>query len=645
MRRMVLILSLAVIIAVLLIAVPVWAESTTLDTGVTGVGCDTTGVNAGARCGCGQGEKADPVTRLSPDIVEANIDAVRATIRAQNLSWHAGYTSLADLPIEVRHGMRGVRHKNNPAPVKARPPDIAIIEGMESLPISFDWRSNGGDWTTPVKDQRNCGSCWAFAVTGVFESYWERYNNNPGLNPNFAEQYLVSCDWDEWGCDGGTNDALGYFMDEVGHSGGVGTVTESCFPYEARDMICKDLTGCTRYTLPPGGDWFYIRSNPNLIPTVDEIKATVYQYGPVSVYIYASDDFDYYEGGIFEEPGATGQTNHAVVIVGWGNDPSKGKDYWIVKNSYGTSWGENGWFRIYTDQCRVGEGAAYLTMGTTPQGPGITSISPTSASAGGQGFTLTVNGRNFASGSTVFWDGTELVTTFGSSSRLTAQVTASLISDPGTATVTVENPDGSSSSGVSFTISDTPGPVITSLDPTSVQAGGASFTLTIRGTYFIPDSVVTWNGVEKATTYTSSRLLTARIERADIASEGTASVTVSNEAGGGGTSNTKSVTISSRRNPVPRISGLSPRYVLAGRGEFSVLVRGSNFIQGSKVRWNRSDRTTTYHSSTMLRARIRSTDIIRPGSYAITVFNPLPGGGTSNQYPFAVVSVGSSIAK
>jgi hypothetical protein len=590
---------------------------------------------------------AAPAARLSPDVVESNLAKVRETIRTYNLSWRAGYTSLADLPRETYRAMLGVKHQDPSVPVKARPPGTVTIEGLKGLPTSFDWRSNGGDWTTPVRDQRSCGSCWAFAVIGAFESYWERYNNNPGLNPDFSEQYLVSCDGDEWGCGGGTNDAFGYLLDEVGDSGGVGTVEEGCFPYEARNVWCKDLSGCTRYTLPSGGDWFYINSNPNLIPSVDEIKATVYQYGPVSVYIYASDNLEYYDGGIYEEPGASGETNHAVVIVGWGNDPSKGKDYWIVKNSWGTYWGESGWFRIYTDQCRVGEGAAYLTMGSTTQGPGLTSISPTSASAGGQDFTLTVSGRNFASGSTVLWDGTDLVTTFDSAARLTAQVTASLIADPVTATVTVENPDGSSSSGLTFTVREVAvsDPVITSLDPTSVQAGGSSFTLTVRGSAFIPESVVTWNGIDKTSTYSSSRLLTTKIERADIASEGTASVTVSNEAGGGGTSNTMSVTISGRRNPVPRISSLSPRYTLTGRGELSVLVRGNNFVQGSKVRWNRSDRTTTYISSTMLRVRIRGTDIMRPSSNSITVYNPSPGGGTSNQYPFSVVRGGWSIAK
>ena len=266
--------------------------------------------------------------------------------------------------------------------------------------------------------------------------------------------------------------------------------------------------------------------------------------------------------------------------------------------------------------------------------PSITSISPTSATAGGAAFTLTVTGTNFISGSVVRWGGASRTTTYSSSTQLTASISADDISPGGTVAVTVFNPTpgGGTSGGSNFTINN-PVPTVTSLSPSSATAGSGDFTLTVNGTNFVNGSVVTWNGADRTTTFVNSGQLTASITAADIATADTAGVTVFNPAPAGGISNTMNFPVN---NPVPTLSWLSPSSATAGGGAFTLAVRGTNFISGSSVRWGGASRTTTYVSSTQLTAATTAGDISSAGTVAVTVFNPAPGGGTSSALSFNV---------
>ncbi len=271
--------------------------------------------------------------------------------------------------------------------------------------------------------------------------------------------------------------------------------------------------------------------------------------------------------------------------------------------------------------------------------PGLTSLNPSSASVGGQAFTLAVNGTNFVPGATIQWNGANRVTTFASSTQLTTQVPSSDLSTAGTATVRVVNPapGGGQSGTLNFSIqAPSPIPRLTGISPDSVQAGGAGFTLTVNGTGFVSGSVIRFNGNSLVTTFVSATQLTAPVTAADIANAGTASITVFNPAPGGGTSNALLMTISQAPNPVPSISGLNPATVTAGGAAFTLTVTGSGFVPASIVRFNGGDRPTTFVSSTELRAAISAGDIINGGSAPITVFNPAPGGGTSNPFPLTI---------
>ncbi len=181
-----------------------------------------------------------------------------------------------------------------------------------------------------------------------------------------------------------------------------------------------------------------------------------------------------------------------------------------------------------------------------------------------------------------------------------------------------------------------PVPTLTSPGPSSATAGGAAFTLTVTGTNFTSSSVVRWNGFNRTTTYGSPTQLTAAITAADIATAGSATVTVYNPTPGGGTSNGKSFTITQANNPVPTLTSLGPSSATAGGAAFTLTVTGTNFTSSSVVRWNGFNRTTTYGSPTQLTAAITAADIATAGSATVTVYNPTPGGGTSSGMSFTI---------
>ena len=255
--------------------------------------------------------------------------------------------------------------------------------------------------------------------------------------------------------------------------------------------------------------------------------------------------------------------------------------------------------------------------------PNVTSLSPGSTSVPVD-FTLTVNGSNFTSDSVVRWNGSDRTTSFVSGGQLTAQISAADVSVVGTATVTVFTFAGGNSNPATFTVI---GPVINSLTPASASAGGPAFTLTVDGSDFASGAVVRWNGADRTTTFVNSGQLTAAITSGDIAAAGTPTVTVVNP--GGVTSSGATFTVLA-----PSISSLSPAGASAGGSGFTLTVNGTDFVNGSVVRWNGADRTTTFVNSGQLTAAITAGDIAAPGTATVTVMNP--GGGTSSGVAFGI---------
>jgi sugar lactone lactonase YvrE len=267
--------------------------------------------------------------------------------------------------------------------------------------------------------------------------------------------------------------------------------------------------------------------------------------------------------------------------------------------------------------------AATFTIHPAP--PTITSLSPDTAIAGGAGFTLTINGTYFTSSATASWGSTTLVTTYVSANKLTAAVPASLIATAGQASVTVKT-IGGITAGTTFTIIQ-PMATITSLSPNTAATGSGAFVLTVKGTNILPGAIVHWNNLALTSIWVSPSEIAAVVLPAQIATAGTASVTVSTSAG---TSNAETFTITS---PPPTITSLSPDTASAGGAAFLMIIEGSSFTANATVSWGGTTLATIFVSSDELAATVPASLIATAGKASVTVKT---AGGTSAAFTFTI---------
>ena len=176
-------------------------------------------------------------------------------------------------------------------------------------------------------------------------------------------------------------------------------------------------------------------------------------------------------------------------------------------------------------------------------------------------------------------------------------------------------------------------PVLTSLLPGGANAGDPAFLLTVVGSGFVDGALVRWDGSDRPTTFVSSSEIDGTIDASDLAAGKTVQVTVRNP--GGGISNALAFAVD---NPVPTLSSLSTTNVTGGGAAFTLTALGSSFVPSSVVRWNGSDRATTYVSSTELQAAIPASDLATGGDAPVTVFNPAPAGGLTSALSLRVSS-------
>ena len=163
-----------------------------------------------------------------------DFDSVNDILRKGGARWTSGKTRFTGMPTERKKQFLGLR--NRLAAGLPQTPARSASTGSPDrlLPASFDWRNNGGDWVTRVKDQGPCGSCWAFAAAGQFESILRIYSGSPDTPANLSEQFMVSCCNLNWGCYGGATATTFDFMLEDG------VPPERCFPYVADDVSCSN---------------------------------------------------------------------------------------------------------------------------------------------------------------------------------------------------------------------------------------------------------------------------------------------------------------------------------------------------------------------------------------------------------------------
>ncbi len=246
---------------------------------------------------------------------------------------------------------------------------------LGTTPASFDWRNqNGQNWMTSVKNQGACGSCWAFASTGAVEGAYNIQSSNPNLDLDLSEEYLVSdCySWGSYGncCGGSYTSALAYVRDN-------GVPDEGCMPYVDQSSCTCGASCDTNCTYRANGACsdatcanrcsnYQTRSvkisSVAAVPS-GQMKQYLVDKGPLVVAMGVGSGY----GGTFDSQGVYHCTidsgaNHAVLITGY-NDAG---GYWIVKNSWGSTWNGDGYFKVGYGECAIESSAYYVTVSTSP---------------------------------------------------------------------------------------------------------------------------------------------------------------------------------------------------------------------------------------------------------------------------------------
>jgi len=279
-----------------------------------------------------------------------NYDQIEAH-NSQNLGYTLGLNQFSHMTLSEFHDfvhLGGTRpahlRKSSGEKVHSAPLDTA------TLPAAVDWVSEGA--VTEVKNQGNCGSCWAFATVASLEG---AYYLKTGNLLEFAEQQLVSCDDVDAGCNGGwMEDAYTWIQQNKG------LTTEDQYPYTSGDSASSGTCVASGYTNV--ADSAPSSFTDVTTESVDAMMSAVAQQ-PVAIAIQANQlTFQSYKSGVFTGRCGT-NLDHGVTVVGYGTDD--GVDYWKVKNSWGTTWGEGGYIRISkdsTNKCGVLSAGVYPNL-------------------------------------------------------------------------------------------------------------------------------------------------------------------------------------------------------------------------------------------------------------------------------------------
>jgi len=283
------------------------------------------------------------------------LSLIKDNIEEKGLMWEANFNPKFILSDEQAKSLCGL--KGTP-PEKSRPVPEPVGDKF-LYPDSFDWRDiNGNNYITDIKDQgSSCGSCWAFAALSAFEGAINAYYNNPDIDADLSEQDLISCAVPD-GCCGANSGEIGEMFSEFFVERRIPTEQE--FEYQACDAINPPPSDCGSidcdYAVPCSwqGDeyWLIEEGRLNIILSPYYFKNAIMSLGPIEVGMLVYDDFFSYSGGIYQHPDSDDWLGgHAVTLVGWGKED--GLEYWIVKNSWGEDWGEDGYFRIAMGNCSI----------------------------------------------------------------------------------------------------------------------------------------------------------------------------------------------------------------------------------------------------------------------------------------------------
>ena len=275
-----------------------------------------------------------------------------ATLKQEKTTFTTGITKFSDMTKQEFAKIYLNLNYDAMAMANFEPTTVKV---KNAAPDSFDWRYEGR--VSDVKNQASCGSCWAFATVANLEGL---YYANKYVMKTFSEQMLVDCDTSDSGCNGGL---MQYSFTWLKNNGGI--MEDKDYPYTAVDGTCKKDS--SKYVDMKITGYKKLGSSWSTWSAVDEeeVKEFLYETGPLAIALNA-DYLSSYTGGIVDYSSSqcpSSGINHAVTLVGYGTDESSGMDYWIIKNSWGSDWGEYGYFRIRRGNGTCGVNC-YITTAT-----------------------------------------------------------------------------------------------------------------------------------------------------------------------------------------------------------------------------------------------------------------------------------------
>jgi C1A family cysteine protease len=226
-----------------------------------------------------------------------------------------------------------------------------IINPPNPSMSAFNWRDHKAPGVTIIKNQTSCGSCWAFTAAAVVES---NYMIRRNLTIDIAEQHILDCSESRGKKAGSCNG--GWYGPVFDYLIAKNTVDEVSVPYKNKDGACSAM-GREKYKIAA---WGYVRRDAG-IPTTAEMKEALCKYGPLASTVKVTDAFQAYSRGIFDEHASVSgprDINHAIVIVGWDDT----KQAYLVKNSWGTNWGDKGYIWVEYGCNNIGYGSAWVVV-------------------------------------------------------------------------------------------------------------------------------------------------------------------------------------------------------------------------------------------------------------------------------------------
>jgi C1A family cysteine protease len=278
------------------------------------------------------------------------LDSLQSQISKKGFDWVADETSFSALPMGEQVQSLGLSVTMEELATNEQA--IKEVESMQSTtaakfadafsaPAAIDWRNNDGDYTTSVKDQLSCGSSVSFATIGTIEARMNIACKNPNLDPNYSEAFLFYC-----GC--GSCCGTGWnFARALDFCQNTGVALDSAFPYTPGNQPCK--IGVT-----PA---FKITAWTSALSIADR-KNVIASKGPVVAGMEVFEDFSFYHSGVYKHVTGAFRGYHAVSVVGYDDN----LQCWIAKNSWSTSWGGNGFFKIGYGECKMDTSFAFYDV-------------------------------------------------------------------------------------------------------------------------------------------------------------------------------------------------------------------------------------------------------------------------------------------